>query len=123
MMRDAFEMLYIGTSIFACLSLIAWVYTAYAKKNEILKNLSNCHILRGYCRFSAGGVVEHLLMMGVVTSVLFSSKMHIRRGGADIKDINSFPKKLRVRIAAQYYSMCGLFFFVFVLSMLDDYIA
>lgn len=87
------------------ITLIAWLYTAYTKMDEMLKHLSNCEYIKARKVLLGIGPISRLFMMGAISGVILSPNTCLKYGQADPEDIKSFPGPLKRRIAIQYHTL------------------
>lgn len=103
------------------LSLGLWLHTSYTKMDEILKHLSNCRAIQIRKPLMGNDPFGRLFMMGAVSGILTAPKLYLRDGGADLSDIENFPKELKKTITRQYGFLAFSVAFMFVTWGIGQY--
>lgn len=89
--------------------------------DEILKHLSNCRAIQIRRPLMGNDPFGRLFMMGAVSGILTAPKLYLRDGGADLSDIENFPKKLKKTITLQYGFLAFSVAFMFVTWGIGQY--
>ena len=94
--------------VFACLGgilvigAIAWIFIAlciaHTKMDLMLKHLKNSALISTLAKLKQGGIWGRLLLVGSISGVLAFPSFYIKRGRANVEDINQFPVLLKRKL-------------------------
>lgn len=79
--------------MFGCIGVS--VYLAHTKVELMLKYLKNSPAVTIRQSSVRQGIWGKIFVLGGVTGVLVYSRLYIRHGGVDLKELENFPKALR----------------------------
>lgn len=106
----------IFAGIFFCVGLS--LHLAYTKMEVMLGYLSNCIVVKTHAPLNDGGPWGKLMLVGWIAGVLAFPSYYLRRGEADIKDLNNFPVRLRKKLIVLKWSSIVLLIAMIVLFVL-----
>lgn len=79
------------------------LHLAYAKMDVMLEHLKNCPAIMVRAPFKNGGAWGRLFVLGAVMGVMTMPDFYLRDGGADAKDLESFPEGLRKKLIVLHW--------------------
>lgn len=98
------------------------LHLAYAKMDVMLDHLKNCPSIMVRAPFKNGGAWGRLFVLAAIMGIMTMPNFYLRDGGANVKDLQSFPGNLRWKLIVLHWGgvVCiSLLLGLFAVSTLD----
>lgn len=91
------------------------LHLAYTKMDMMLGHLKNCPSIMVRAPFKNGGPWGKLFVLGAIMGVMTMPNFYLRDGGADAKDLQSFPRGLKHKLILLHWA--GIIFIILLLGL------
>lgn len=79
------------------------LHLAYAKMDLMLDHLKNCPSIMVRAPFKSGGAWGRLFVLAAIMGIMTMPNFYLRDGGANAKDLQSFPGNLRWKLIVLHW--------------------
>ena len=124
-LRDPEMSVSVAHKIFLCVSIFGFgglliflgvaLHLAYTRMDVMLDHLKNCPSIMVRVPYKNGGAWGRLFVLAAIMGIMTMPNIYLRNGGANAKDLQSFPRSLRRKLIVLHWS--GLVFITLLLGL------
>lgn len=103
----------VAQKIFLCISIIGFsglliflgvaLHLAYTRMDVMLDHLKNCPSIMVRAPFKNGGAWGRLFVLAAIMGIMTMPNIYLRDGGANAKDLQSFPRNLKLKLVMLHW--------------------